>query len=122
MRTRPALQLALATAAILAVTLLPVGGYAAHAHWGRVQWVPFGESSVPPFGALANVMLFAPFGWALARMTTARAWPLAILVSAALSSSVELAQVFAHGRYPTVTDVALNVLGAAIGAAIARRC
>lgn len=121
MVARPRLLLVAATVAILAVTLLPTGGYTPHAHWERVQWIPFGERRIPPLGALANVALFVPFGWALARLTMPRAAAIVVVVAALLSGSVEAAQAFAHGRYPTATDVAFNVVGAAIGAWLARR-
>lgn len=117
---RPRFVLILSLTCIAVLTLLPTRGYRTHAHWDRVQWVPFGERSLPPLQAAANVALFLPLGWALARM-----WPrrraLAVVSAAALSGAIETVQVFAHGRYPTTTDVALNVAGAFLGVLLAMR-
>lgn len=122
MNIKPRVLLAISVASILLLTLAPIHGYHGHAHWERVQWVPFGERQLPARQAIANVALFVPFGWGLTRMLPRR-WALALALAAGalLSTSVEAAQVFAHGRYPTATDVALNVLGAGVGAWLARR-
>jgi len=124
MRERDAmLPLILATMLILAATLLPTSGYRAHPHWERVSWIPFADGLGKPWEMVANVLLFLPFGWAAARaFGSSRAVVLGCgFAGLMLSSGVELAQVFAHGRVPSATDVVLNVLGAVLGAELLMR-
>lgn len=115
--------LLLAVLVVLAVTLLPLSGYRGHAHWERVGWVPFADDRSKPWEMAANVLLFLPMGWLTVRAVGAtRAGAVAAVLGAgALSVGVELAQVFAHGRIASATDVVLNLAGAALGAAIALR-
>lgn len=73
--------------------------------------------------ALANVLLYAPVGlfvhWTLAaRRHPAAAAILALIYAAALSLSIEVAQLFAVHRVASVFDTAFNALGAALGIAI----
>jgi glycopeptide antibiotics resistance protein len=120
MRLRLLVPLVLATAAIAVITLLPLSGYRAHAHWDRVGWIPFADPRSRPWEMAANVLLFMPFGWTVAR-ALGGARSAAILASGMalmLSVGVELAQVFAHGRFPSSTDVVMNFAGAALGAAL----
>jgi hypothetical protein len=64
--------------------------------------------------AILNLFFFAPLGIALAYRP--RAALLALVTGAALSVSVELAQIVVPGRYPTFGDVVWNALGAALAA------
>jgi glycopeptide antibiotics resistance protein len=96
-----------------------------HAHWSRVVWVPF--TTPPPLtipDVLLNVVLYVPFGWIHAR-AGARRRPRgvsgAVGWAAALSLATEATQVYSHGRFPSMTDVTLNGLGALAGALAARR-
>jgi len=94
-----------------------------HAHWDRVQWVPF----VPPpmFSArdvVVNVALYVPFGlFAGGARPGARHAGLVVAAAVALSAATELTQVYSHGRFPAVTDVALNAAGAGLGLWLGRR-
>lgn len=66
--------------------------------------------------AVANVVMFVPFG-VLLGLLLARRWPvvpLACLTSAAVETSQAL---FLPSRVATVQDVAMNTLGAAVGLA-----
>ena len=58
-----------------------------------------------------NVALFVPLGFALAF-----AGGRALLVGAAISLAVEVAQVFIPGRFPSPLDFATNTAGAGLGA------
>jgi glycopeptide antibiotics resistance protein len=91
-----------------------------HPHWQKVAWIPFATGIVRPTDLLLNVALYVPFGFLLApRMR--RAPIVSTLVGAlALSSLMELTQVWSHVRFPSATDIVMNVLGAALGAALAR--
>lgn len=67
--------------------------------------------------ALVNVILFAPLGLALALMgRTGIRW---IGYAAALSATIEFAQLVIPGRDPSLSDVCFNTLGAAIGQLVA---
>ena len=67
--------------------------------------------------ALANVVMFVPFG-ILAWLWLRRRWA-AILVGFTASCCIELSQLaFLPTRYASVQDVLMNSLGAAIGVAL----
>ena len=104
-----------------AVTLLPWSNYVGHSHWPWVRWFPFqaGEMSRDFFvDFLANVLLFAPFGYLQLRaeINLLRREMLSTVVAAlALSLGVEFAQVYMHNRIASTADVFSNVLGAMLG-------
>lgn len=71
-----------------------------------------------------NVVLYAPVGFALATLARRRhsravSTAAAIAVVFALSTSMELLQVYVPGRDPSSLDVLTNTIGGAIGAAAA---
>jgi VanZ family protein len=66
---------------------------------------------------VANLLLFVPLGIALAHRGTR----VAVVVAAALSVLVEIAQLFSTDRTFSLLDVAMNVLGAAIGVWVAKQ-
>jgi VanZ family protein len=97
------------------------------AHWARVVWNPLispdtrHRVSIPDF--VGNVLLFAPFGcfgvWALSRLRSAAAKvALLVVLSALLSASVEVAQLFTVDRVSSMADVLANTLGG-LGGAVA---
>jgi VanZ family protein len=69
--------------------------------------------------AVLNIVLFLPLGFVFQlsreRREEAR-WLLAFGAGLLLSGMIELAQVFAPGRYPSVSDLGTNALGSALGA------
>jgi VanZ family protein len=98
---------------------------AALAHWTRVVWNPFispetrHRVSIPDF--VGNVLLFTPFGcfgtWALRRPRSAAGKIVLIaLLSALLSTAVEIAQLFTVDRISSMADVLANTLGGVAGA------
>lgn len=109
--------------AIVIVGVVPWSGWAGHSHWPRVQWIPF----LPPLRVrdiTVNVLLYVPIGFFFvrragpaARASVARA----VLFALALSVATEATQVYSHGRFPSMTDVATNAFGAWIGALAAQR-
>lgn len=86
-----------------------------HSHWRRVAWVPWFSGIVRPFDLLLNALLYAPLGYVLRDRLDAR-YRLVVAIAFVLSTSMEIAQVWSHARYPTVTDVAMNAAGAWVGA------
>jgi VanZ family protein len=64
--------------------------------------------------AVSNVVMFVPFG-VLAGLLVRRWW-VVVLLAGATSAAIELAQrAFLPTRVPTVQDVVMNTLGAALG-------
>jgi glycopeptide antibiotics resistance protein len=112
-------------AVILGVTVLPLKNYVGHAHWHLVNWIPFDDHSLALEDVIANIALFAPFGFFFKRSVPSsspkRVWMRALLMAAILSSSVEAFQVYCHDRNPSMTDVCDNVLGAMLGVWLAMR-
>jgi glycopeptide antibiotics resistance protein len=100
------------------VISLPWAGFTREPQWTRVHWLPFTDPADRPRDFVLNLFFFVPFGYSFARR---RRWTYAPLVAAAVSVSAEATQLFGTVRYPSATDVTAAVLGAAIGAFLARR-
>jgi VanZ family protein len=105
-----------------AATLMPVqaGLMDALRHAG-LPWrsIARGSGFFSPFDAGQNVLLFMPLGFLLGSdadrtpgLSPKRAAALGLLFSA----SIECAQAWIPGRYPSAWDVAFNALGAGLGA------
>ena len=108
----------LAVAAIVAATF--PWDLRDHAHWSKVAWIPFATGIVRPTDLLLNAALYLPFGFLLAARMRRAPVVTTVVAALVLSSLMELAQVWSHVRFPSATDVVMNVLGAAIGASLAR--
>lgn len=108
---------------VLLVTVWPPSALVSHPHWDRVTWIPFADGRHAPWQLPANVLLFLPFGYAGARALGCTRGRLILVLSlgAVLTLSVETIQLFSHGRFPSVTDLGANLVGAALGADLARR-
>lgn len=111
---------------IVWVTTVPGNVFVGHSHWFLVKWVPFQDFrlSFEYLSDLAgNVLLFVPLGFSQLRLDSRlgrSGIPGALAVAILLSLSVELFQVYSHGRAPSVTDVLCNGVGASLGALTAR--
>ena len=70
------------------------------------------------FDLVMNVVMFVPLGF-LYRVTrprgAKRAWWMAIVLGALLSTTIETAQLFEAARYSSLLDVLTNTAGAALG-------
>lgn len=110
----------LATVAIIAVVTFP-WDLQDHPHWYKVAWTPFTSGIVRPLDLLLNAALYFPLGW----YAPGRSVPGRMLVAAALalplSAALETAQVWSHARFPSATDLAMNLAGAMVGALMAAR-
>jgi VanZ family protein len=97
---------------------------------GIITLAPFDFQSTPAHGwttiwnrsdVVMNVLMFVPFGFAF-QLTRPRGapvdWPRVLLLGAALSGCIELAQLFAPQRYSSPYDLATNTLGAVLGAGV----
>jgi glycopeptide antibiotics resistance protein len=80
----------------------------------RVSYVPFRWARRRD--QLLNFAYYVPFGI----VATALGWPTALTAgtAAVLSGITELVQVFSVDRFPSVTDLLLNVGGAVVGISI----
>ena len=93
--------------------------------WGRVRWIPLLDLRSPHGllrDAIANCFLYIPLGFAYARVRGAPGVKLiseAALAGLLLSVTCELYQVFSPVRFPSMTDVLMNTIGALAGASIA---
>lgn len=77
-------------------------------------------TSYAVFEFLANIALFVPLGLLLlAAFPRANAW-VVLLIGYSASATIELVQTLLPSRYPTLSDVIANALGAAIGCLVAR--
>ncbi len=110
---------------IVGIMTMPWSEFVAHAHWHKVNWVPFQDaigSSAFLTNSFVNVIVFTPFGY-LYLQSRSRGQKVVILevilLATLLSASLELYQVYCHGRFPSVTDAMLNAIGGVIGATVA---
>lgn len=102
------------------VAALPWSDRVGHSHWLRVDWVPFVSRRFRAIDVTANVLLCMPLG-ATAALVFNRGVAAAAMISLPLSMFVEWTQVYSHLRFPSMTDVACNVAGAMVAAALVRR-
>jgi glycopeptide antibiotics resistance protein len=100
------------------IVSLPIG-LTTKPQWSRVHAVPFSDPADKPADLIVNVALFVPFGYSLRR--SSGRFGVALLGAAITSISAEMLQLFSTIRYPSGTDVASGVAGAAVGAFIAGR-
>ena len=94
--------------------------------WGRVRWIPLLDVLRSPHwllrDAILNCFLYIPLGFAYVRVRVVPGIKLigeAALVGLLLSVTCELYQVFSPVRFPSMTDVLMNTIGALAGASIA---
>jgi hypothetical protein len=101
--------------AIIVAIVVPWSSFQDHAHWQRVGWMPF--VNLPDI--VLNFLLFLPFGYWRTK-AVGGTWRSTTMIALGLSVGAEFAQVFSHGRYPSLTDVACNTAGAICGVAWGR--
>ncbi|WP_461476544.1 VanZ family protein [Microbacterium sp. HJ5] len=75
---------------------------------------PFGTGWIE-FGA--NILMFVPLGLLLTLLLRNHWY--GVVLALVLSAGVELAQIVIPSRQPSLRDIVANVLGAAVGAALA---
>ena len=95
--------------------------------WGRVKWVPLLDLVRSPHrlvrDTIANFVLYLPLGFSYSKVRWSSGVTLieAAVIGLCVSLSCELYQVFSPVRFPTMTDVLMNTMGALAGASIAAR-
>jgi VanZ family protein len=106
---------------VIVALVLPIS--APHVHHGylREYRLPLGRRLIADVAV--NIAIFAPIGWGLHRSARRRSWlppstrVLAVAVMAGLFSlAMETVQYWLPGRYSSIVDVALNTVGALLGA------
>lgn len=105
------------SATIIGLTL-PWSDWQNHTHWATVQWIPFVTPPVRAADIAENVLLYVPYGIFYPHTTLRRRWSSIILTALALSCITEWTQLYSHSRFPSLTDVTCNGIGAALGAAL----
>jgi glycopeptide antibiotics resistance protein len=101
---------------VIIVAVVPWWSPQDHAHWNRVRWIPFVSPPVRLRDIAGNVVLYMPYGFFyVRRRPEGTVLGGGVLSALLLSLGTELAQLFSHGRFPSVQDVLLNVLGSALG-------
>ena len=93
-----------------------------HPHWMLVRY-PF-DGRDQPLEIALNFALYLPGGWLLAELTGGsrrKQLGLAVGLATTFSLATEAAQLFSHGRVPSLVDVLANHAGAWVGAMAARR-
>ena len=99
-----------------ALITLPWGDVQQEPQWQRVEWVPFQLGLLRD--AALNFLFFVPFGILATR--PGRAAGRVAAAAAVVSVATELLQLYAGGRFPSATDVVVNVAGAFSGSVAAR--
>jgi VanZ family protein len=116
--------------AILSIApLLPLSNFAGHPHWDLIQWIPFENFKLSRnmlTDVIGNILWFMVFGYLLRYKlnedsTSLRTIAVITAIAGGISLSIEFFQVFCHSRFPAMTDVACNVLGAALGGYLAEK-
>ena len=80
--------------------------------------MPFVTGIVRPVDMLGNAALYFPFGFFLPLRRSRGRLLIAGVLAALLSASLELSQVWSHWRFPSATDVTMNVAGSVAGALV----
>lgn len=117
---------------VIATTMPWSWYYVGHSHWAAVEWIPF-TRRVRIDDFILNVLLFVPFGFSALRVSAREGEPAdlrtwrprraivwVVVAGCLLSISVELFQVYCHGRIATSADVLSNTLGTWLGTRIFR--
>jgi glycopeptide antibiotics resistance protein len=100
---------------LICVAVVPWTDLQNHSHWARVQWIPFVTPPIKLVDIVINVALYVPFGYWFVRWAGRRRAGLAVISAGVLSLVTEWTQLYSHSRFPSLTDVTCNVIGALIG-------
>jgi glycopeptide antibiotics resistance protein len=104
---------------VIIAIVFPWGTLQGHTHWQSIQWIPFVSPPVRARDIIGNAALYVPF--ALFYMQRFRGTAAGCIGWAMLLSlATEGAQIYSHGRFPSVQDVLMNTIGAAIGVVVAK--
>src|SRR4051794_37225698 len=102
MKARVFLFLAIA---LIVLAVFPWGDFQGHTHWPKVGWIPFVSPPVRRRDIVANLLLFMPFGAAVAMNARRAPVVVATVGGATLSFVGEATQLYSHTRFPSATDL-----------------
>lgn len=102
---------------MIVLVVVPWRSVQGHPHWARIRWIPFVSPPVRIIDVVGNILLYVPFGYLAYLHSTRHAWLWGVAGAALLSGSTEATQIFTHGRFPSMQDVLMNVLGGIVGVA-----
>lgn len=111
-------------AVLVLVPLFPLTDFVGHPHWEMISWIPFQHVSLAPsmlLDIIGNIGWFMIFGYLLHYLMnkssfTFQSLATVVLIAAGVSLALEFFQIFCHNRFPSMTDVVCNILGAGLGA------
>lgn len=107
---------------VIVLAVVPWGDFQGHTHWAKVGWIPFVSPPVRLRDMVANLLLFTPFGAAVALNVSGSHRVAVTAVSAAtLSFAGETLQLYSHTRFPSATDLVMNTTGAVLAAYVVAR-
>jgi glycopeptide antibiotics resistance protein len=108
---------------LIVVVVVPWGTFDSSPHWERMAWIPFVSAPAELGDMMSNVLFYVPYGFlgVLNIGKKQNAIRVATGSAMALSLATEFTQVFSAHRFPSMTDVACNVIGAFVGAQWAYR-
>ena len=109
---------------VIVIGVVPWFSMTNHAHWPRIGWIPFSSPPIRPRDIALNAALYLPLGFFWSPRRATATWRHAAgvaLWACCLSAATELTQVYSHGRFPSMTDVTMNTLGAWAGAELRAR-
>ena len=92
-----------------------------HPHWFKVAWLPFVTGIVRPFDLLINAALYFPLGFFMPVQSRRARVAVAAALALITSGLLEFVQVWSHLRFPSATDLVMNVMGSIAGAFASRR-
>ena len=118
-RSRGLHHLATAGAVLAIIAATTAWDFLDHPHWYKVSLVPFATGVVRPFDILANIALYVPLGFLLS--FKGRRLLATLAIACTLSVAMEFTQVWSHSRFPSTTDVLLNLVGSYLGVRLAER-
>jgi glycopeptide antibiotics resistance protein len=109
---------------LILVPLFPLTNFAGHPRWEAIHWIPFQDFSLSRYmmvDIIGNIGWFMIFGYLLHRLMSKtssffQSIVKAVLITAGVSLSVEIFQLFCNSRCPSMTDVVCNTLGGSLGA------
>jgi glycopeptide antibiotics resistance protein len=106
---------------VVAVVSGPWFGVVREPQWSRVTWLPFHGFEDKPRDMAVNFLLFVPFGWSFVRTRPRGAGILLTMIAAAaVSTAVEIPQLFYRLRDPSATDIVMALCGAGAGSLAAQ--
>lgn len=105
---------------IIVAIVVPWRDIQDHTHWEKVGWIPFITPPVEWSDMIGNFVLYLPFGRLSVRALPRRP-ALTMVLALLLSGGTEFTQLYSHWRFPSMTDLVVNLSGAWCGIYFARR-